>query len=105
MEVGIRELRDGLSRHLAEVRAGHTIHVTDHGRVIAKIVPVGVPTTLERLAADVADRAALGGYDALHCASAEQIDEPDVVAATGDHALLAARRALGVATFDPNRQD
>lgn len=49
MEVGIRELRDGLSRHLAEVKAGHTIHVTDHGKVIAKIVPVGVPTTLERL--------------------------------------------------------
>jgi antitoxin (DNA-binding transcriptional repressor) of toxin-antitoxin stability system len=52
VEVGIRKLRDGLSRHLAEVRAGHTIHITDHGRVIAKIVPVGVPTTLERLRAE-----------------------------------------------------
>ena len=30
--VGIRELRDGLSRYLAEVRAGRSITVTDHGR-------------------------------------------------------------------------
>ncbi|MGQ0573925.1 MAG: type II toxin-antitoxin system Phd/YefM family antitoxin [Pseudonocardia sp.] len=52
MNVGIRELRDGLSRHLAEVRKGHTITVTDHGRVIARIVPADAPTTLERLIAE-----------------------------------------------------
>ncbi len=51
-EVGIRELRDGLSRHLAAVREGHTITVTDHGRPVARIVPVGVPTNLERLIAE-----------------------------------------------------
>lgn len=49
MDVGIRELRDGLSRHLASVREGHTITVTDHGRPVARIVPVGVPTRLEQL--------------------------------------------------------
>lgn len=52
MSVGVRELRDGLSRHLAEVRAGHTVTVTDHGVPIARIVPVGVPTALERLIAE-----------------------------------------------------
>ncbi len=52
MEVGIRALRDGLSKHLAEVRAGHTVTVTDHGRPIARIVPVGRPTALERLVAE-----------------------------------------------------
>lgn len=52
MRVGIRELRDGLSRHLAEVRRGRTLTVTDHGRVIARIVPAGIPTTLERLIAE-----------------------------------------------------
>ncbi|HET6294989.1 MAG TPA: type II toxin-antitoxin system prevent-host-death family antitoxin [Kribbella sp.] len=52
MDVGIRELRDGLSRHLADVRAGGTITITDHGRPIARIVPVEVPTALERLIAD-----------------------------------------------------
>ncbi|GAB2454147.1 type II toxin-antitoxin system Phd/YefM family antitoxin [Nocardioides hungaricus] len=52
MDVGIRELRDGLSRHLASVREGHSITVTDHGQPVARIVPVGVPTKLERLIAE-----------------------------------------------------
>ncbi|KQZ09906.1 prevent-host-death protein [Microbacterium sp. Root53] len=47
--IGIRELRDGLSRHLAEVREGTEITVTDHGRPIAKIVPIGDESGLERL--------------------------------------------------------
>jgi antitoxin (DNA-binding transcriptional repressor) of toxin-antitoxin stability system len=49
MEVGVRALRDGLSRHLAEVRRGRTLTITDHGQVIARIVPAGTPTALERL--------------------------------------------------------
>ncbi|MEU0504378.1 type II toxin-antitoxin system prevent-host-death family antitoxin [Nocardia sp. NPDC005998] len=49
MDVGIRELRDNLSRHLAEVRTGHTVTVTDHGRPIARIVPVERLTKLEQL--------------------------------------------------------
>ncbi len=52
MEVGIRALRDGLSQHLAEVRRGRTVTVTDHGTVIARIVPAGAPTPLERLIAE-----------------------------------------------------
>ena len=52
MDIGIRELRDGLSRHLAEVRKGHTLTVTDHGKPIALIVPVQQPTTLEQLIAE-----------------------------------------------------
>jgi len=52
VQVGIRELRDGLSRHLAEVRKGRTVTVTDHGRPIARIVPVGPPGALERLIAE-----------------------------------------------------
>lgn len=52
MDVGVRDLRDGLSRHLASVREGHTITVTDHGRPVARIVPVGVPTKLEQLVAE-----------------------------------------------------
>lgn len=49
MEVGVRELRDKLSRHLAEVRLGRTVTITDHGRPIARIVPVHQPTRLEVL--------------------------------------------------------
>lgn len=52
MNVGVRELRDGLSRHLAAVRAGRTVTVTDHGRPVARIVPVDVPNALERLVAE-----------------------------------------------------
>lgn len=50
--VGVRELRDGLSRYLAEVRTGQTVTVTDHGRPVARIVPVDQPTALERLIAE-----------------------------------------------------
>jgi len=49
VHIGIRELRDGLSRHLGEVRKGRVLTVTDHGRPIARIVPVGQPSALERL--------------------------------------------------------
>lgn len=52
MEIGVRALRDGLSRHLDQVRHGGTITVTDHGKAIAKIVPVGSRTSLERLIAE-----------------------------------------------------
>jgi len=52
VDVGIRELRDGLSRHLAEVRGGHTITITDHGHPVARLVPTDVPTALEQLVAE-----------------------------------------------------
>lgn len=52
MNVGVRELHDELSRHLAEVHAGRTITVTDHGVPIARIVPVQRPTRLETLIAE-----------------------------------------------------
>ncbi len=52
MDVGIRELRDNLSRHLAAVRQGHTVTVTDHGHPVARIVPVDEPTRLEQLRAE-----------------------------------------------------
>lgn len=52
MNVGVRELRDGLSRHLAQVRAGHVVTITDHGKPVARIVPVNSPNALERLVAE-----------------------------------------------------
>ncbi|HEY0167472.1 MAG TPA: type II toxin-antitoxin system prevent-host-death family antitoxin [Jatrophihabitans sp.] len=52
MDVGIKELRDSLSRHLADVRAGGTVTITDHGRAIARIVPVDRPSRLEQLIAE-----------------------------------------------------
>lgn len=52
LQVGIKELRDGLSRYLDRVREGGTITVTDHGRPIARIRPVGRPTTYEQWVRD-----------------------------------------------------
>lgn len=51
VDVGIRELRDHLSRHLSAVRSGSTITVTDHGQPVARIVPVGQLSSLEALRA------------------------------------------------------
>lgn len=37
IRLGIRELKDGLSRALRQVQDGETVEVTDHGRPIARI--------------------------------------------------------------------
>lgn len=58
-------------------------------------------TAVER-AATLAHQYALRGYDAIHCACAQQLADPDVVAATGDRQLLAAWTRLGLATYDTN---
>ncbi len=38
-EVGIRELKAGLSRYLREVERGETLVVTDRGRRICRMIP------------------------------------------------------------------
>ncbi len=48
-EVGIRELRDNLSRYIGQVRDGGEVTVTDHGRAVARIVSVDQPRLLDRL--------------------------------------------------------
>jgi predicted nucleic acid-binding protein len=63
---------------------------------------VEVDDVLIRQAAGLAARFGLRGYDAVHCASAEQLTDQDLVAATGDGQLLDAWNRLGVATFDPH---
>lgn len=50
-EVGIRELRDNLSRFIDEVRAGHELIVTDRGRPVARIVRTSGVSRLEELVA------------------------------------------------------
>ncbi|MGH8906238.1 MAG: type II toxin-antitoxin system Phd/YefM family antitoxin [Egibacteraceae bacterium] len=52
MEVGIRELRDHLSRYLDRVRDGDELVVTDHGRAIARVVPISGERTFDRLVAE-----------------------------------------------------
>ncbi|MFD4439203.1 type II toxin-antitoxin system VapC family toxin [Nocardia sp. NPDC058519] len=61
-----------------------------------------VDEKLAESAAALAERYALRGYDAVHCAAAAQLEDPDLVAASGDRKLLTAWKALGIATFDSN---
>lgn len=37
--IGIRELRQNASRYLAQVKAGHTVEVSERGTLIALLVP------------------------------------------------------------------
>lgn len=52
MEVGVRELKNGLSRYLKRVREGETVVVTDHGRPVARIIPAGIPEHIAALMAE-----------------------------------------------------
>ena len=48
-QVGIRELRDHLSRYLERVQAGEEVVVTDRGRAIARVLPIEGERTIDRL--------------------------------------------------------
>jgi len=79
----------------------HSIELLD--QVWSEIDVVEVDDEVATRAADLARQLALRGYDAVHCASAEQLDDPELVAASGDGRLLAAWTELGLATFDTNK--
>lgn len=49
MDVSIRELRAGLSRYVARVKDGEEIVVTDHGKAVAKLVPLNGERKIDRL--------------------------------------------------------
>jgi predicted nucleic acid-binding protein len=53
-------------------------------------------------AAALADSFELRGYDAVHCASAAQLQDDSLVAASGDLRLLRAWQQIGLATYDTN---
>lgn len=65
---------------------------------------VEVDEQLVTRAVELAHRLSLRGYDAVHCASAEQLDDEDVVAASGDQQLLNAWLEVGMATYDTNQE-
>lgn len=47
--VGVRDLKNRLSAHLDRVKGGEEIMVTEHGRPIARLIPVGAD--VERITA------------------------------------------------------
>jgi len=52
MNVGIRDLKNNLSRHLKSVKGGETITITDHGKPVARIEPIDGISPLDRLIAE-----------------------------------------------------
>jgi prevent-host-death family protein len=51
-QVGVRELRQNLSKYLRRVERGERLEVTEHGRPVAVLAPLGEPETpLARLMA------------------------------------------------------
>ncbi|HEY1539525.1 MAG TPA: type II toxin-antitoxin system prevent-host-death family antitoxin [Solirubrobacteraceae bacterium] len=51
--VGVRELRQNLSKYLAEVKEGESFMVTERGREVARLTPSGPPDSpLARLVAE-----------------------------------------------------
>jgi prevent-host-death family protein len=52
-QVGVRELRQNLSRYLADVKEGESFVVTERGREVARLSPSGPPDSpLARLVAN-----------------------------------------------------
>lgn len=49
MEVGVRELRDNLSKWIGRARKGHDIVITDRGRPVARLTRYGTSPALRRL--------------------------------------------------------
>lgn len=84
-------------------RSQHTRGLSRLDDLWTEIEIIEIAQTLVEAAADSAHRLALCGYDAVHCASAQQLIAPDLVAAGGDRTLLDAWHALGMATYDVNQ--
>ncbi|MBA3343410.1 MAG: type II toxin-antitoxin system prevent-host-death family antitoxin [Gemmatimonadaceae bacterium] len=69
ISVGIRDLKNNLSRYLRQVVAGKSVMVTDRGRVVAELVPPGParsdPSRYNELVASGVIRPALEHGDPL----------------------------------------
>ena len=68
--IGIRELKARMSEVIREVQKGETIEVTNHGEVVAFLVPAHRPTD------DSEQRAALVSLGALRAQIATHVSEP-----------------------------
>jgi hypothetical protein len=64
--------------------------------LVDELDAVEVAAELVRRAGALAEKLGLRGYDGIHLASAEAVNDRDLVVATGDRALLQAARALGL---------
>lgn len=73
--MGIRELKTHMSEAIREVQAGEAIEVTNHGEVVALLVPARRTVDKEQV------KAALASLDALRAEMGRHVTEPTDVAA------------------------
>lgn len=83
---------------LTNARHQATLRILDD--LWAEFSVIEVADDLVRRAAQLAHACALRGYDAVHCACAEQLDDNDLVVASGDRKVLDTCASLGLATAD-----
>lgn len=50
--VGVRELRQNLSVYLRRVKEGESLDVTEHGRLVARLVPAKAASLWEQMIAE-----------------------------------------------------
>lgn len=87
--VGVRELRQNLSRYLLRVKRGEPLAVTERGRVVARLVPAG--PGLDRYSELAARFGATVPQERLG-AIAARIGAPGAPAGTADAVLSEDRR-------------
>lgn len=88
IRAGIRELRQNLSRFVDLVKAGETIEVTEHGRLVARLTPAR--DTGSELA-DLQERGLTVRRPSLDLASLAPARQPDRGERMPSEALAAAR--------------
>ncbi len=87
-------------RRISAAREGEALRELDaYWRELSVVEPTDA---LVRRAAALASSQALRGYDALHCATAEDANERDLIFASGDRKQLKASENLGLYVADVN---
>lgn len=87
-----------LARRMERVDdAGLRNAVADFESLYRQLDLVEVTEKLVKSAGSLAEQFALRGYDAVHLASAELVNDPELVLAAGDQNLRQAAQALGIA--------
>lgn len=81
---------------------GHRSALRILDRMWTELDIVEVDETVVERGAQLAYTCALRGYDAVHGAAAEQLDDGELVVASGDDRLLEACTMLGMSTADVN---
>ncbi len=96
---------------LAQAQRMERLDAAQHGRardlldaLWAEVEVIELDEPLALAATEAAHVMGLRGYDAVHCAAAEQVADDDLVAAAGDRRLLAAWGERGLATYDTTQR-